>query len=188
MSIIALLDANVLYPAALRDVLVTLGAFNVYAPRWTNQIHDEWIRNVVLNRPGTNRARLESTRRAMELAIPGALAEGFESLIATLQLPDPNDRHVLAAAIQAKVQVLVTFNRKDFPRAEVDRWNIKVQSPDEFLCDLFTLNPHSVVAALANQRDRLKKPPLSTEQFLGNLRLQRLPRFVAALEPFKDQL
>lgn len=188
MSTIALLDANVLYPAALRDVLVTLAAFDVYAPRWTNLIHDEWIRNIVLNRPDTNRARLEDTRRAMELAIPGALVEGFESLVATLQLPDPNDRHVLAAAIKAKVQVLVTFNRKDFPRAELNKWNIQVQSPDEFSCDLFASNPQLVLEALGNQRARLKKPPLSPEQFLSNLRLQRLPRFVAALEPFQNQL
>ncbi len=84
---------NVLYSAALRDVLVTLASFDVYAPRWTNLIHDEWIRNVVLKRPSTNRGRLEDTRRAMERAIPGALVENFEPLIETLRLPDPNDRH-----------------------------------------------------------------------------------------------
>ena len=188
MSTIALLDANVLYSAALRDVLVTLASFDVYAPRWTNLIHEEWIRNVVLNRPGTNRGRLEDTRRAMEKAIPGALVEGFEPLIETLQLPDPNDRHVLAAAIESNVRVLVTFNRKDFPHAELSKWNIQVQSPDEFTCDLFISSPQLVLEALANQRARLKKPALSPNQFLGNLRLQRLPQFVAALEPFQSQL
>lgn len=185
---IALLDANVLYPAALRDVLVTLGAFNIYAPRWTNEIHDEWIRNIVLNRPDASRARLEEARRLMDSHIPGALVEGYEARIETLQLPDKNDRHVLAAAIEAKAQILVTFNHKDFPHAELAKWNIQVQSPDEVTCSLFISKPQLVLEALANQRARLKKPPLSTEQFLGNLRLQRLPRFVAELEPFQEEL
>jgi len=185
---IALLDANVLYPAALRDVLVTLGAFNAYAPRWTSQIHEEWIRNIVLNRPDANRTRLEDTRRLMDAHIPNALVEGFEARIETLSLPDPDDRHVLAAAIEAGAQILVTFNRKDFPRVEMDKWNIQVQSPDEFTCALFALNSQLVIAAMQDQRARLKNPPLSAQQFVGNLRLQRLPQFAALLKPFQTQL
>lgn len=138
--------------------------------------------------PDTNRARLENARDLMDFHLPRALVSGYEPRIETLILPDPNDRHVLAAAIEAGARTIVTFNRKDFPRAALSQWNIHTQLPDEFACDLLQNDAPKVVAALANQRARLQKPPLSTEQFLGNLRLQRLPRFVAALEPFKDRL
>lgn len=82
----------------------------------------------------------------------------------------------------------MTFNLKDFPRRELDGWNIIAQTPDEFLVDLWPDSSANIIAALANQRARLKNPPLEASQFLGNLRLQKLPQFVALLEPFGSQL
>ncbi len=176
---IALLDANVLYSAPLRDTLVTLGVFGVYSPRWTAQIHEEWIGNLLLNRPDLTRRDLERTRDLMDFHLPDALVSEHESLVEQLSLPDANDRHVLAMAIRGGAQVLVTFNSKDFPRHELERWNLVAQNPDEFLVSLLRADAAQVTRALANQRARLKHPPLSVAQFLANLKLQRLPRFAA---------
>ena len=96
----ALYDACVLYPAPLRDLLVRLGGSGLFRARWTNQIHDEWICNVLENRADLSRERLERTRDLMNEHIFDSLVTGYEDLIPSLELPDADDRHVLAAAIQ----------------------------------------------------------------------------------------
>ncbi len=184
----ALLDANILYSAVLRDVLVTLATFGIYEPHWSNQIHDEWMRNLALNRPDVARSDMERTRQLMEKHVPNASVSNYEHWIEQLNLPDADDRHVLAAAIQSRASVIVTFNLKDFPSRELDKWNIIAQSPDDFLSSLWPQYSENILAALANQRARLKNPALETPQFLANLRLQGLPKFVALLEPCADQL
>src|SRR5688572_14428132 len=99
MAIItALLDANVLYPAALRDLLLWLATTDLFRARWTDAIHDEWIRSLLTRRPDLSRERLERTRQLMDQNVDDCLIVGFEALIDTLVLPDPNDRHVVAAA------------------------------------------------------------------------------------------
>jgi predicted nucleic acid-binding protein len=108
--ITALLDANVLYPAPLRDYLLHLASLGVFEPMWTAAIQDEWIRNLLDARPDINRVALEATQRAMDIAFPGSNISGYESLINSLSLPDPDDRHVLAAAIKGKAQIIVTNN------------------------------------------------------------------------------
>lgn len=113
--ITALLDANVLYPAPLRDYLLYLASLGVYLPLWTAVIQDEWIKNLIEARPDLKRAALEATQRSMDRAFPGSNITGYEFLIEGLSLPDPNDRHVLAAAIKGEAQVIVTANLKDFP-------------------------------------------------------------------------
>lgn len=184
----SILDANALYSAVLRDVLMMLAIFGVYEPRWTNQIHDEWIRNLAFNRSDLERCKLEKTRRLMDFHLPNALVTGYEHRIEKLTLPDANDRHVLAAAIQSRASVIVTFNLKDFPSRELEKWNIIAQSPDDFLVDLWPQSADNILAALASQRARLKNPALEVPQFLANLRLQGLPKFVALVKPFESQL
>lgn len=107
-SLSALLDANVLYPAPIRDLLLHLADAGLYLPKWTELIHDEWIQNLLINRPELQLHNLTITKRAMNLAFPDADVKGFHKHIKKLQLPDVDDRHVLAAAIQAKVDFLVT--------------------------------------------------------------------------------
>ncbi|MES1250216.1 MAG: PIN domain-containing protein, partial [Chitinophaga rupis] len=111
----ALLDANVLYPAPLRDYLLHLASLGVYEPIWTDSIQDEWIRSLIKVRPDISRAALVATQRAIDKAFPGSNVAGHESLIDNLSLPDPDDRHVLAAAIKGGAQIIVTANLKDFP-------------------------------------------------------------------------
>jgi predicted nucleic acid-binding protein len=105
----ALLDANVLYPARLRDLLIRLALGKRFRARWTVQIQDEWIRNLLASRGDLRPEQLERTRLLMEQAIPDVLVSGYEGLIPGLTLPDPDDRHVLAAAIRCQAGVIVTL-------------------------------------------------------------------------------
>ncbi len=146
------------------------------------------MRAVLKQRPQTNLESLQKTRDAMNRNIPNALVEGFEPLIETLTLPDAHDRHVLAAAIHARCDVIVTRNLSDFPAEALAPFSLTLQSPDEFLSELFQLDPKNVLDSLQAQRLNLQKPPLEVAAFMANLKNQNLPRFTAALEPFQDQL
>lgn len=108
-------DANVLYPSTLRDVLIRVGVARLVHPKWTDRILDEVFRNLRANRPDLDPERLDRTRRLMNDAIRDVTVTGYEHLISRLDLPDLNDRHVLAAAIHAEAQVIVTRNLRDFP-------------------------------------------------------------------------
>lgn len=117
MLLVAVLDACVLYPPSLRDLFMRLASALVYQPRWTEDIHQEWMRNVLKDRPQLTRAQLERTRRLMDGISDESLVTGYEDRISKLTLPDPDDRHVLAAALTAEAAVIVTFNLSDFPKS-----------------------------------------------------------------------
>ena len=186
--LIAVLDANVLFPQHLRDVLLSVSFAGVFAARWTNQIHDEWTRNLLLQRPDIAPSQLERTRRPMNSQIDESLVEGYEPLIETLSLPDADDRHVLAAAIHASASQIVTWNLADFPASALQPHDIEAISPDRFLVALFADASGPIAGALAAQRARYKRPPHSAMEFLDLLSRQRLTQCVAALRPFEDQL
>ena len=185
---VALLDANVLYPAALRDLLLYLAVEKLYQPRWTDTIHDEWIRNVLKNRPDLSPTRLARTRSLMNKSITGSLIGGYESLMPALELPDPGDRHVLAAGIKAKADVLVTYNLKDFPESAIEPYALKVWHPDQFLGYLLLENRADFLKAVKIQRRNLSKPPMSVSDLLAVLKKLRLSETVEELESFVDVL
>jgi len=155
----ALLDANVLYPAPLRDYLLSLAAVEVFQPKWTQQIHDEWIRNLLMNRKDLTRTQLTKTQQAMDAAFPDADVTGYSGSIDKLDLPDVDDRHVLAAAIHGDARTIVTMNLKDFPTARLRTFDIVAQHPDAFVTNLIQLEPESCLTALRNQVSRLRNPP-----------------------------
>src|SRR3954451_7426417 len=126
----AFLDASVLYPASLRDLLMRLTMANLFQARWSNDVHKEWIRSVLRDRPDISPNQLHNVRNAMDLHAEDCLVIGYESLIASLALPDPDDRHVLAAAIVAEADVIVTHNLKDFPPESLTPYQIEAQHPD----------------------------------------------------------
>jgi hypothetical protein len=180
------LDANVLYPAPLRDVLVQMSLEGVYRARWTDQIHDEWIRNVHQNQ-GISRDILERVRQKMNDAIPDCLITGYEPLIPSLKLPDPDDRHVLAAAIKENCSVIVTMNLKDFPEQElVEKFGIEPQHPDDFLMYQSDLAQEKTIGAMKAIRSRLRKPPKTAEEFIDTMQWLRLPQFAERLRKYKD--
>ena len=184
----AVLDANVLYPQVLRDVLLSLSFNGVYAARWSDRIHDEWTRNLQKQRPDLLTAQLQRTRRLMNEQIEDSLVENYEHLIPTLELPDADDRHVLAAAIHSQSEIIVTWNLKDFPRRALEEHGIIAVSPDQFLSERLAEKTALVIAALAEQRQRMRNPPQSPAQFLESLQRQKLTRFVAALWAHEDEL
>ncbi len=120
----AVYDANVLYSAVHRDLLMFLALSRSFQACWSDEIHEEWMRSLLCNEPGLSRERLERTRRMMDEHVDDCLVEGYESLIDTLDLPDPNDRHVLAAAIHAGAKIIVTFNLGDFPKSALAPYGI----------------------------------------------------------------
>lgn len=152
MPPVVVYDANVLYPSTLRDVLIRVGLARLVRPKWTEQILDEVFGNLRANRPDLEPARLERTRHLMNDAIRDVTVTGFEQLIDQLDLPDPDDRHVLAAAIHAGAQVIVTRNLRDFPPQTLDPWGIEAQHPDAFLAGLHEEHPDAlagIVTAIA---------------------------------------
>lgn len=177
-------DANVLYPAELRNFLMHLALIGVFGARWSADVHEEWIRNLLSNRPDLTREKLERTRQLMDKAAPDALVTGYEHLIDGLALPDPNDRHVLAAAIQAGASIVVTCNLGDFPPQILEEFNIEAQHPDEFILHLIDLAPSLVIEAAENHRKSLKNPSKTVKDYTDTLELQGLVRTASALRGY----
>jgi hypothetical protein len=165
----ALYDANVLYPAPLRDLLVRIAVAGAVRARWTVDIHEEWTRNLLLRRSDLTRAQLERTCELMNRAVPDCLVTGHRSLIRDLVLPDPDDRHVLAAAIRARADVIVTSNRRDFPDHALAPHHIRAVGPDTFITDLLDQVPGLVHVAVREHRRALRRPPYTPEEYLESL-------------------
>lgn len=181
----ALYDANVLYPAPLRDFLMHLALTGAYRARWSAEIHEEWKRNLLINRPDLTREHVDRTSALMDRAVPDALVNGHEPLIEGLELPDLNDRHVLAAAIKCSASVIVTFNLKDFPTDKLAEFDIEPLHPDDFIADLWDLDKAAVLEAAQRQRASLMSPPMSARQYLDKLLQQKLPETVKLLSSFE---
>lgn len=181
----AVYDACVLYPAPLRDFLMWLGLSGRFRARWSPQIHEEWKRSLLAKRPDLSREQIDRTSALMDQAIPDGLVTDHEDLVAGLTLPDPGDRHVLAAAIRCSASVIVTFNEKDFPQAALVPYGIEAQHPDLFVDNLFDLDPAAVVAAAQKQRAQLKHPPLGVDRYLDVLLRQGLVQTVKALSTYR---
>lgn len=184
----ALYDSCVLYPAPLRDFLMRLALTDLFRARWTDQIHEEWIGAVLKERPDLKREQLERTRALMNTHVRDCLVVGYEPLINGLDLPDPNDRHVVAAAIRARADVIVTFNLKDFPNPYLAGFGMEAQHPDEFVSHLIDLAPGAVCAAIKRQREGLRNPSKSVEELLDALSRQGLPDTVMRLSEFEHLL
>src|SRR5436309_364043 len=146
-----LVDSCVLYPAPLRDLVMHLALVDLFRVKWTERIHEEWIRSVLDSRPDLKREQLERTRTLMDSHARDALVTGYEPLIEGLTLPDPDDRHVLAAAIRANADRILTFNLKDFPAAALSPFEIEAQHPDDFLLHQLSLDQPKVLTALRRQ-------------------------------------
>ncbi len=187
-SFVAVLDACVLYPAPLRDLLLRLALTGLFRARWTDRIHDEWIRSLLSQRPDLSRDRLQRTRGLMNRTVPDCLVTGFEELIEFLDLPDPGDRHILAAAIRSQAGVIVTYNTRDFPEEILDGYGIEVQHPDEFVTHLYDLSPGAVCRAVRSQRQALKNPPVSASELLNTFLSLGLATTVAHLQSMEELL
>ncbi|MEZ5296529.1 MAG: PIN domain-containing protein [Ilumatobacteraceae bacterium] len=181
MSFAATYDACVLHPAGVRDLLVRLGMSGLFRAHWSDRILDEMVASILARRPDLDASALQRTRDLMNRAVRDALTTGYEALIDSLELPDENDRHVLACAIRSGSQVIVTENTSDFPQAALEPYNIEAQTPDTFVLHLVELAPSTVAAILEAQAAALTDPPFTVSDVLDRLAHSGLPRSAAAL-------
>jgi predicted nucleic acid-binding protein len=166
------LDTCVLYPARTRDVLLSLAADGLYEPHWTEDILDELRRNLLAKvKPVPN---VDNLIDVMTNRWPNGLISNYASLVPSMTC-DVKDRHVLAAAVRAHAEVIVTSNVKDFPGHSTEPYDVRVVRPDDFALDVFELNPRVAVRALSTQATRLNHTLPSLLE--GLKRPQRLPKF-----------
>lgn len=180
MAFTALYNVCVLYSAPLRDLLVELACTNLFRARWTDRIHGEWITNLHANRPDLDLGRLQATAGMMNAAVEDCLIVDYDGLVPALTLPDPDDRHILAAAIVGRVDVIVTANLKHFPPAALQPYGIEAQHPDVFIRHTLSLDQHAIAAVRAC-RMRPQNPPKNVEDYLATLAQQGLPETVSYL-------
>jgi predicted nucleic acid-binding protein len=179
-SYTAILDANVLYPALLRDVLLSLAFADLYSAKWTTDIRDEWTRSLLKDKPDMG-AKIAAAAEAMEQAIPDCLVTGYAHLIDGLTLPDPNDRHVLAAAIVGHADAIITWNEGDFPMEVLDRFGIELQTPDEFVLNQIMLKGSIALTAIKAMRERWERPQYTAIALVDLLEKRGLPQTAAHL-------
>lgn len=171
------LDANVLYPAVLRSLLIDLALFGAYEAHWSQVIQDEWQRNLLLNRPELKAEQLRRVELLMNQALPNALIQGYEAALHGIELPDPDDAHVVAAAYHVGATVIMTANLKDFPQAVLEQYSIVTMSPDDFLSLMLEQQAAQVKQALQLQVERYRNPPVTLKQLLQRLEKQGLSMF-----------
>jgi predicted nucleic acid-binding protein len=180
-----LLDACVLYPAPLRDLLMRLTLSGLFRAKWTDQIHEEWIENLLANRPDIKREQLERTKTLMNNCVLDCLVSGHEFLIESIAIPDANDRHVVAAAIRGQANLIVTFNLRDFPSDALAQYDLEAKHPDDFLCEQFDLQGAKVIQTVAEHRAALKNPRKTQDEYLNTLLGIGLTQTVEMLRDWK---
>jgi hypothetical protein len=185
LAFTALFDANALYGATVRSLLVTLAQTDLFRARWTYAIHKEWMDALRHKRPDIDPAKLEAVRDQVIAAVPDGLVTGYEAMVPTLELPDPKDRHVLAAAIKGRADVIVTWNLKDFPAQTLAAYDMHAETPDEFIMHLESLERSTVIRAAAVDRMRRKNPPVTPQEYLDSLKAGQLVKTAAFLSTVK---
>lgn len=168
--------------------MMWLAVHGLIRPKWTEEIHEEWMRNVLKDRPDLTRAQLERTRRLMDEHGGDCLVTGYEPHIASLTLPDMNDRHVVAAGIESGADAIITWNLAHFPKKAVKEHGIEVQTPDQLVCALLDTSATDVLAAMRQHRESLKNPPKNPEEYLETLALQGLKQSVERLRDKVSEL
>jgi hypothetical protein len=178
----------VLYSAPLRDLLLELAVADVYRARWSADIHREWMNALLRNKPHSTRAALERTRELMNRAVLDAQVTGYERVLRHVELPDANDRHVLAAAIVGGCDVILTMNVRHFPAEALADHGITAEVPDAFLARALDHAGPSFLASAARVRHRLQKPPVGIDAYLETLAAHGLEATAAKLKAYAKLL
>lgn len=177
---LVVVDANLLYPFHLRNLLVQFGVDAVIAPRWTARIHAEWIGNLV-TAGRVSEERLLLTLDLMNSALPAAEVHGWETRMEGLTLPDADDRHVLAAALASGAGTILTMNLRDFPASALAPHGVAAVHPDDFLCGLHNADPDLLQASTEAAQANLSRSAPSVAAYLDVLNHQGLPQFTRRL-------
>ncbi|MGC1203293.1 MAG: PIN domain-containing protein [Flavobacteriaceae bacterium] len=162
------LDTNIIYPIEIRDLLFWFAHYDLFTPKWSNHIFDEW--EDVMARKGVAKREIEKRTNFANLAFPDALVINYEPLIDGLTLPDEKDRHVLAAAIKTNANVIVTNNLKDFPEKYLASFGLVAKSADDFIADIIDLNHDKAIEAFRKLVLNRRNPDLDEFEVLDNLR------------------
>jgi len=162
------LDTNVIYPVIIRDLLFWFAHYDMYTPKWSKHIFDEW--RMVMQRKGVSSLEIENRVQKANLAFPDALVQQYEALIANLTLPDMNDCHVLAAAMKTNAHLIVTNNIKDFPEAVLSNYGIKAKTADDFLTDIIDLNGETAIEAFKEMVLNKRNPVMDEYAILNQLK------------------
>jgi hypothetical protein len=170
---VAVFDACILYPFHLRNIVVQAATDRLVAARWTDEIHDEWMRNVASARD-VPMTKLQHLRQFMNETLPAAMVTGYQNHIGAVNLPDPDDRHVVAAGIAAGANLVLTWNLRHFPAQELQKFGLRRETPDDFLSHLYDEAPEVVIGSLAKSRRNLTKSKISAPDFITILDRQRL--------------
>lgn len=174
----AVLDACVIYPTVLRELLLGVAEAGLYQPLWSDRILEEWRRASVKLGPQAV-VEAEAAAALMRARFPRAMLRPRPEIEARLILPDDNDRHVLAVAIAAGADAIVTFNASDFPRHVLASEGVERRDPDGFLWELWSADPVAVgdvVARVHGVAEAMAGQPLSLKALLKRARLGRLAR------------
>jgi hypothetical protein len=181
MPFIALYDTDALFPNSQRDLLIRVGMAGLVQAKWTRRIVDDLVAALARRFPLIPQARLDRLRDLINDSVPDCLVTDYEPLIEPLKLPDPDDRHVLAAAIKAGAQVIVTANIRDFPADYLGAWNVEAKTPDDFLLDQIHIDDKVVFACVQQIVDSRKRHPVTVRDVLSELERSGLVQSVAAL-------
>jgi hypothetical protein len=184
---VVVLDANELFPFRVRDALLRFAEAGLFRARWSDDIIGEWRRSLLKLKPHLEES-IDSQISAMRRAFPESWVEGYEPLIDGLELPDENDRHVLAAAIRAGAEHIITENLKDFPAQTLEPLGIEAVSADDFLSSTFELYPAEGVATLRAMRVDYKNPPFTPAEFIFDLQAKGMPKLASLLREHIDSV
>jgi predicted nucleic acid-binding protein len=180
MPFIVIYDANVLYPNTLRDLHIRIARSGLVQAKWTDEIIEEMLNARKRNHPDTPPEKLARLRELINNAVADCLVTGYEPLIDQLKLSDMDDRHVLAAAIKASAQVIVTADRGFTPQ-ELEPWNVEAKPPDDFILDQISIDAKIVYACVSEIANSRSRPPQTVEDVLVELERAGLIQSVAAL-------
>jgi predicted nucleic acid-binding protein len=164
----AILDTNIIYPIVIRDLLFWFAHYDLYTPKWSATIFEEW--NEVMIRKGLSIEEAAIRTEKANIAFPDALVKNYEKLIDSFELPDKKDRHVLAAAIKSNANVIVTNNLKDFPHEYINSLGLSVKSADDFLTEIIDLNNEIAIKAFKEMVLNRKNPKMDEFEVLESFR------------------
>lgn len=181
MAFIVVYDANVLLPVRLRDLLLRIAEAGIVRARWSEQILDEWQSALSKLYPDIPSEKFRLQRALMVEAVPDCIVSNYAGLANELDLVDEKDHYVVATAVRAQAQLIVTYNLKHFPEHALAKYDIEVKHPDEFVLDAIDLFPGRVANIIHSMSADLHKPPRSVEQVLETLQSHQLTQSVAKI-------
>lgn len=165
-----------------------LAVMDLFRAKWSGDIHAEWTKNLLQNRPDLKAEQIARTVELMNLHVLDAMVTGYETFVETIELPDPDDRHVLAVAVACNADAIITYNLKDFPAKCLKPYAVEAVHPDAFIFDQLSLSPGLVITATKHHRANLTNPRKTVEEYLDSPLSQGLAQTVGSARQFGELL